>query len=116
MNEKFPFRFFIITFAWSWVMWLPLVLSGFEIIPIEKDLLTSITIPVSILAAFGPAIGAFVSLRILKGKGAIGSYIKSFFSLKFGLKVWIWIFLALGLSTFVSWVLPELFGESRLPS
>lgn len=115
MKEKFPLRFFIITFAWSWLFWLPLVLAGFNIIPINKELLTSITILVSILAAFGPAVGAFVSLRTLKGKGAIGIYLKSFFNLKFGWKVWVIVFSVLGFSTAISWFIPELFGESRLP-
>jgi hypothetical protein len=62
-QEKFPLRFFAVTFLWSWLFWLPLVLAGFKIIPINQDLLKSITIPISILAAFGPAVGAFVSLR-----------------------------------------------------
>lgn len=80
---KFPFRFFIVTFLWSWLIWLPLVLAGFKIIPIGQELLTAITIPVSILASFGPAVGAFVSLRTLQGKGSIGTYLKSFFKFKF---------------------------------
>jgi len=115
MKEKFPFRFFIITFAWSWLIWLFLILAGLGRIPINKELLISITIPVSIVGAFGPAVGAFVSLRTLNGKGAVASYIKSFLSFKFGWKVWIWVFLVFGLSTFASWFLPELFGKPRLP-
>ena len=115
MKEKIPFRFFVITFAWSWIIWLPLILAGFGIIPVSEKLLTIITTPVSIVGAFGPAVGAFVSLRTLEGKGAVTSYIKSFFNLKFGLKVWISIFFVLGLITVASWFLPELFGEPRLP-
>ena len=37
--ERFPYRFFVVTFAWSWLIWLPLVLAGAGIIPIGKDLL-----------------------------------------------------------------------------
>jgi len=113
--EKFPFRFFIVTFLWSWLIWLPLVLAGFGIISLGKELLTAITIPVSILAAFGPAVGAFVSLRTLKGKGSISVYLKSFLSLKFGWKVWFTSFAILGISTAIAWYIPELFGENRLP-
>ncbi len=115
MKEKFPFRYFVITFAWSWLIWLPLILIGLGKIPINKELITSITIPVSIIGAFGPAVGAFVSLRTLNGKGAVGSYVKSFFSLNFGWKVWAVVFLVFGLSTFAAWILPELFGAPRLP-
>jgi membrane protease YdiL (CAAX protease family) len=115
MNKKsFPFRFFIITFLWSWIWWLPLILISNEIIPQGKELLSIINLPISIIAAFGPAIGACISLYTLKGKGSIGTYLKSFLSMKFGWKVWITIFLVLGLSTFIPWFLPELFGEQRL--
>jgi len=114
MKEKFPLRFFIVTFIWSWSIWLPLILAGFKIIPITKELLTAITIPVSILAAFGPAVGAFFSLRTLQGKGSISIFLKSFFSIKFGWKVWGLIFSVFGLSTAIAWFIPELFGESRL--
>jgi membrane protease YdiL (CAAX protease family) len=114
-QEKFPLRFFAVTFLWSWLFWLPLVLAGFKIIPINQDLLKSITIPISILAAFGPAVGAFVSLRTLKGKGSIGAFLKPFFSLKSGWKVWVAIFSVFGLTTVLAWYIPELFGEPRLP-
>lgn len=115
MKKRFPLRFFVITFTWSWLIWLPLILSGFEIIPISKELLTSLTLPLSMLAAFGPAVGAFFSLYTLEGKGSIRNFLKSFLSLKFGWKVWTTIFLVLGLSTVVAWFIPELFGEPRLP-
>jgi hypothetical protein len=114
-KEKFPSRFFIVTFLWSWLIWLPLVLAGFNIIPITKELSTSLYVPLSILAAFGPAVGAFFSLRTLKGKGAIGTFLKSFLSLKFGWKVWVTIFSIFGLSSAIAWFIPELYGESRLP-
>ncbi len=113
-KEKFPFRFFVVTFLWSWLIWLPLVFAGFGIIPLGKESLKAITTPVSILAAFGPAVGAFVSLRTLKGKGSIGVYLKSFLSLNFGWKVWITSFAVLGISTAIAWYIPELFGENRL--
>ncbi len=113
-NEKFPLRFFVVTFLWSWLIWLPLVLAGFGVIPISRESLKSITTPVTVLAAFGPAVGAFYSLRSLNGRGSIRVYLKSFFSLKFGWKVWIAIFVILGISTAISWFIPELFGANRL--
>ncbi len=115
MKEKFPLRFFVVAFAWSWAIWLVLVLAGYQVIPIDKQLLAVITTPVSILAAFGPAVAAFVSLRTIQGRGAVGRYIKSFFDLRFGLLNWLVIFLVLGLSTIVAWLLPEFLGQSRLP-
>lgn len=116
MNVKkvFPFRFFVVTFLWSWLIWLPLVLAGNDIIPIHKDVLQAISTPVSVLAAFGPAAGALVSLHTLQGKGAVRKYLKTFFDLKFGWKVWLAIFAVLGLSSAIAWFIPEVWGEPRL--
>jgi len=113
-TEKIPIRFFIITYSWSWILWSPLVLCGFGIIPLSKDIFSVITLPAIGLGAFGPAVGALCSLRTTKGKGAIRTYLKSFLNLKFGWKVWIVIFIALGLSTAVAWIIPGFFGEARL--
>ena len=44
-TERIPIRFFFITFAWSWILWLPLVLCGVGIIPLGKDMLSAISIP-----------------------------------------------------------------------
>lgn len=115
MKEKIPIRFFIVTFTWSWLLWLPLILANYELIPITKELLAVITFPVSIIAAFGPAVGAFISLRTLQGKGSVGVFLKSFLSLNFGWKVWMSIFLIFGFSSAIACYFPELFGESRLP-
>ena len=43
---RFPYRFFVVTFAWSWLIWLPLVLAGAGIIPFGKHLLSAVTVPV----------------------------------------------------------------------
>jgi uncharacterized protein len=61
MNKmaKFPMRFFVVTFLWSWGIWMPLVLASQGVIPVRPEILGIITLPVSILAAFGPAAGAF---------------------------------------------------------
>ena len=43
--ERFPYRFFVVTFAWSWLIWLPLVLAGAGIIPLGEDVLSAVTVP-----------------------------------------------------------------------
>ncbi len=110
----FPYRFFVVTFIWSWLIWLPLVLAGAGILPLGKDVLSMISMPVSVLAAFGPAVGAFYSLRTLKGKGAIREYLRGLLDFKFGWRAWIIPVLVLGGSTWLAWVLPELWGAPRL--
>jgi len=116
MENKIPVRFFIITFLFSWIIWgITIFLnqdSSHEIIYTSSGLI----MPLMLLGAFGPAIGAFVSLRSLNGKGAIKNYCKKFISLKFGWKVWFSIFLMLGFSCFMAWIIPEFFGMDRMPS
>jgi len=41
---RFPYRFFVVTFAWSWLIWLPLVLAGAGKIPLGRDLLSAVTV------------------------------------------------------------------------
>jgi len=116
IKSPFPWRFFAITFLWSWMLWLPLALAGAGILPIGKDLLAGLTMPVTAIGAFGPAVGALVSLRTLKGKGAITAYLKTFLDFRFGWRAWIIpIALIIG-TTVVAWFTPELAGLSRLPS
>ena len=107
-----PIRFFIITFAWSWTLWLSCVLCGLGIIPLSQETLARISTPAIAIGAFGPAVGALCSLRTTKGKGAIRTFLKSFVTLAFGCKTWIAIFVMLGLSTAIAWILPRFFGEA----
>jgi uncharacterized protein len=55
---------------------------------------------------------ALWSLRSTKGKGAVRTYLKSFMTPSFGWKTWVAIFITLGSSTAVAWILPRLFGEA----
>jgi len=113
-TTRFPYKFFIITFLWSWLIWLPLVVVSAGIIPLERDVLSSLTLPMSILAAFGPAVGAFYCLRTIHGKGAISKYLKGILDFNLGWQAWLIPILMLGGSTWLAWILPELWGESRV--
>ncbi|MCA1784056.1 MAG: hypothetical protein ABR500_02360 [Dermatophilaceae bacterium] len=55
--ERFPFRYFVVTFAWSWLIWLPLVLAGMGVIHLRKDPLDALTVPWVAVGVFGPAVG-----------------------------------------------------------
>jgi hypothetical protein len=113
-KHSIPYQFFVVAFTWSWLLWLPLVLVGSGILPIGKDLLSALTIPVTILAAFGPAAGAFYCLRTLHGKGARRQYLRSLADLRLGWQAWLVPVFVLGGSTWLAWVLPESWGGPRL--
>jgi uncharacterized protein len=117
MNNKvlFPFRFFIITFIWSWILWTPLVLGNLKIISFSDKLLKISTLPVLMLGVFGPLAGALFVLHHEKGKGSLRKYLRTFLDLKIGWKAYIIPIIIFGGSTFIAWFFPELFGEKRLP-
>lgn len=75
-------------YLFSWVVLIPYILSQWNIIP-----QTSIFDVFFTLNAFaGPMLAAFIMIRTLEGKGAIGVFIKGIWRFKLGLK---WYFFAL---------------------
>ena len=50
-QARFPYQFFVVTFVWSWLIWLPLVLASVGILPIGKDLLSALTVPAIMVGA-----------------------------------------------------------------
>jgi membrane protease YdiL (CAAX protease family) len=109
----FPYRFFVVAFGWSWLIWLPLVLAGAGILPLGKDLLRVLTPLVTIVAMFGPAAGTFYCLKTRQGKDAIRQYLRGLLDLRLGWRAWLLPILVLGGSTWIAWKLPELWGEPR---
>jgi len=113
-NVRFPLRFFVTTFIWSWILWTPLVLGSLEIIPVSDKLLSILKLPLVILGAFGPMAGALLVLRQEKGKGSVKKYLQSFLDFRLGWKTYLIPILIFGGSTFIAWIFPELLGEERL--
>ena len=113
-NVRFPFRFFLITFIWSWILWAPLVLWSLKIIPVSDKLLSILKFPGIMLGAFGPLAGALFVLHQEQGKAPTIKYLQSFLDIKLGWKAYIFPIIILGGSTFIAWFFPELFGEKRL--
>lgn len=68
-----------------------------------------------VLGIFGPALGAIFSIRTIDGKGEVTKFLKTFFDLGFGLKIWLIPTALLFMSTVIAWFVPELVGMDRLP-
>jgi uncharacterized protein len=107
-------RFFVVTFLWTWLLWLPFALGSLGYISIDDDVRRALLFPALFLGAFGPAVGACYSVATLHGKSQLKTFLKSFLSIRFGWKVWISIFAVLGGINVVAWYIPELFGHDRL--
>ena len=114
-NIKFPVRFFLVTFMFSWVLWTPLVLCSLTIIPISEKLLSAVRVPVIMIGAFGPLAGALFDLHHREGKGSAKKYLEGFLDFKLGWKSYVIPIIIFGGSTFIAWFFPELFGAKRLP-
>lgn len=113
-QSRFPYRFFVVTFTWSWLIWLPLVLAGAGILPLEKDLVSALSVPVTIVALFGPGVGALYCLSTLHAKGAVRQYLRGLVDLRLGWQAWLVPVVVMGASTWLAWILPELWGAPRL--
>jgi membrane protease YdiL (CAAX protease family) len=115
MENKVPVRFFVVTFLWSWLFFgLAILFAGDSQDLSEMIMSPGIDFLLVLIGVFGPAIGAFVSLYTLEGKGAIKNYLKLFLSLRFGWKAWLSIILVLGGSSIIAWIIPEFLGEARI--
>ncbi|MDR1981112.1 MAG: CPBP family intramembrane metalloprotease [Tannerellaceae bacterium] len=115
MIKNIPIRFFVITFIWAWAFFAPLFLAGIGFLSEYKELILGLKELIKVIACFGPAVGAIVSIYTLNGKDSLKKYISSFLSIKFGTKIWILIFSIAGIFS-ISWIIPELFGFPRLKS
>jgi CAAX protease family protein len=102
-RTRFPFRFFVVTFLWSWMIWLALVLAGFNVIHVRQEFLAKASMPALVLVAFGPAIGALYSLRTRNGKAAVREYLRGVLDLRMGWEVWIAPIVLIGGSTCAAW-------------
>jgi membrane protease YdiL (CAAX protease family) len=83
----------------------------------NRDLLLTtpgIELMVMVLGTCGPAIGAIFSILTIEGKGSLKTFFKQFFSVRFGRKVWLAIFLVSGISSIIAWIIPEFWENDRI--
>ncbi len=79
--NKNTYTFILVTFLFSWILWLPFVLEYFNVITMSETVLALTPIAV-MLGAFGPMIGATYVIK----KQAGWSGVKKFFKEKLNLK------------------------------
>jgi len=73
--------FFIITFIFSWLLWLPFVLWGFGVFQLNETVASLMTLAV-MLGAFGPMFAAIVLIGRKEGKLGVKQYFRRAFSFR----------------------------------
>ena len=64
-NKRNPWKFFLLTFAYSWLIWIPSVLDGLGVeLPFN---VTGYSMVVVIIGAFAPLLAAITLVARMKG-------------------------------------------------
>ena len=108
--------YFIIAYAGSWLVWMPLVLSerGTALLPFNSPLLAA-AFPVGIF--MGPFLAAFVMTGATEGRAGVGRLLRRFVLWRVGLR-W-YLFAIVGIPAIMvlgAIVLPEVLGSFQTPA
>lgn len=79
-NDRNVWLFFLLTFIFSWLLWLPFVLSGFGIIQLSESIVSLVTLAV-MLGAFGPLFSAVILIFRRNGRSGVNSFFRNAFML-----------------------------------
>lgn len=107
--------YLILTFVWSWVLWIPLTLPYFGLFEMN-DAIEGLIMPAVMIGAFGPLFAA-VTISYRKGKmPEVKRYFKKCFDFKVKpLYILVAIILGLG-TTMIAHYITTLSGLSQLPT
>ena len=73
-TERQPFMFFVLTFAYSWLLWLPSMLSGWGTeIPVDVSAYTAVVVPIG---AFAPMFAAITLIFRKKGWPGVKAFLR----------------------------------------
>ncbi len=81
ISKRNVLLFFAITFGFSWLLWLPFVLDGVDIIQLPVAITSTMTLSV-MLGAFGPMIAAIILAGRKEGRAGIKAYFRNAFSFR----------------------------------
>jgi membrane protease YdiL (CAAX protease family) len=79
-NERNLLAFFLFTFIYSWVLWLPFVLAGIGVIK-HSGTLAALTMPAVMLGAFGPMLAAVTMIARRGGRQGVKHYFRQAFNI-----------------------------------
>lgn len=80
-GDRNVWSFFLLTFIYSWSLWLPFVLNGLGVIE-HSDTLDSLRTPAVLLGAFAPLLAAVTMIAYKNGWTELGKYILKVFDMR----------------------------------
>ena len=113
-SKRNVWLFFIITFIFSWLIWLPFVLSGFGIIKLSGAVSSFMTLAVMV-GAFGPMIAALILICRREGKVGIKDFFRKAFSFRIKPIYYLLAFLIPVIITAIAHYFVNLTGIDTLP-
>jgi membrane protease YdiL (CAAX protease family) len=114
------FFFYLMAYAFSWLAWLPLVLSqeGRPLSSFHTTLIWVIIVTISsTLAAFGPTLSAFIMTGITEGKSGIGCLLRRYVLWRVGFQWYLFVLIGIPALILLSiLVLPGAIAAFRAPA
>ena len=79
-TTKHPYAFFLLTFAYSWLLWLPSILSGWGVeMPFDIISYTSVVVPIG---AFAPMLSAITLIFHKEGWSGVKAFLRKAFDFR----------------------------------
>lgn len=88
MKTKKVTMYFVITFVWAWIIWVPFVLPSFGLYPMT-ELLDALIMPSLTLAAFGPLVAAVILTYRNGGGASVKEYFKKCLDFKISFRYYV---------------------------
>ncbi len=98
--------FVIVTFLYSWTLWLLMILSSKGMLPFR--------FPTNFLGSFGPAIGAITIILISEGKRGLKELVRKIFLLQTNIWNYLFALLFIVAATLISLLIFLIFNNSEL--
>lgn len=115
MKAKNMKRYFIITFAWAWILWLPFVLPTFGVYETTPTL-EGLLMPAVMLAAFGPLVAAVILTFKKSGRGGVKQYFKKCLDIRIKPRFYIFAFIFALCITAIAHYFTNVVGLDHLPN
>lgn len=107
--------FFLLTFIYSWLLWLPFVLSGFGVIQLSETAASMMT-PAVMLGAFGPLLAAVILIIRKDGRSGVKKFFRNAFNFRVKLIYYVLALLLPLLITAVAHYIVNFTGIDILPA